>query len=174
MITLAVIAMVFLVDALNGPDKKTAEPATVDTIAESTTKSEAAASNDLPRLPLTTLDSTRLMANDLEGSTVLVLFQPDCDHCQREATQIREHIAAFGGYKIYFVSDAGLPQLSQFAEAYNLADQSNVYFAQTTINDILSQVGPIEAPSLFVYSEEGRLVKSFIGETPIEEILKVL
>lgn len=141
---------------------------------EAPAASVAAASNDLPMLPLTRLDGTRLMVNKLEGSTVLVLFQPDCDHCQREATQIREHIEAFETYKIYFVSDAELPQLSQFATTYKLADQSNVYFAQTSINDILNQIGPIEAPSLFVYSADGRLVKSFIGETPIEEILKVL
>ena len=50
-----------------------------------------------------------------------------------------------------------------------MADQRDVHFAQTTINDILNQIGPIETPSLFVYSPEGRLVKSFIGETPIEE-----
>ncbi len=134
----------------------------------------AAASNDLPMLPLTRLDGSRFTAKNLEGKTVLVLFQPDCDHCQRCATQIREQIEAFRPYQIYFVSDASLPQLSQFARTYKLADQSNVHFANAAINDILDQIGPIEAPSLFVYSEEGRLVKSFIGETPIEEILKVL
>lgn len=176
---IAVIALVFLADAFINPDKKVAEPATENTTAAPAAQSAtapvaASAPNDLPKLPLTTLDGTQLMVNELEGGTVLVLFQPDCDHCQREAAQIREHIAAFQAYKVYFVSDANLPQLSQFAQTYKLADQGNVYFAQTTLNDILNQVGPIEAPSLFVYSPEGRLVKSFIGETPIEEILKVL
>lgn len=177
---IAIMALVFFADAvLINPDKKVAEPATESTAAapaaqQATAPVATAAITDLPKLPLTTLDGTQLMANELEGGTVLVLFQPDCDHCQREATQIRENIAAFDAYKIYFVSDANLPQLSQFAQTYKLADQDNVYFAQTTLNDILNQVGPIEAPSLFVYSPEGRLVKSFIGETPIEEILKVL
>ncbi len=141
---------------------------------EATQAPAQAASNDLPMLPMLLQDGSRVMAKNLQGKTVLVLYQPDCDHCQREATQIRENLEAFEGYKVYFVSDAGFAQQRQFAETYKLADLNNVYFATTTINDILEQVGPIEAPSLFVYSEEGRLVKSFIGETPIEQILPVL
>lgn len=178
-VTIAVLVAVFLADSVINPERDIAEPTAENTTAAPAARSAAApvaaaAPNDLPKLPITTLDGTKLMVNELKGSTVLVLFQPDCDHCQREAAQIRENIAAFDGYKIYFVSDANLPQLSQFAKTYKLSDQRNVHFAQTTINDILNQVGPIEAPSLFVYSPEGRLVKSFIGETPIEEILKVL
>lgn len=130
----------------------------------------AVEANDLPQLPLTRLDGSRVVAKDLKGKTVLVLFQPDCDHCQREAIQIRENLEAFDGYELYFVSDAALPQLSKFAEEYELAGKSNIYFAQTTVNDIIQTLGPVEAPSVFVYSEEGRLVNSFIGETPIEQI----
>ena len=130
----------------------------------------AVVKNDLPLLPLIRLDGSQLMAKDLKGKTVLVLFQPDCDHCQREAVQIRENLEAFDGYELYFVSDAALPQLRQFAQEYDLADKSNIYFAQCTVNDIIKTLGPVEAPSVFVYSEEGRLVNSFIGETPIDKI----
>ncbi len=177
-VTIAVLLAVFLADLVINSNEEVAEPATGSTTTAPAVQSAAApvaaAPNELPKLPLTTLDGNKLMVNELEGSTVLVLFQPDCDHCQREAAQIRENIAAFDDYQIYFISDASLPQLDQFAQTYKLADQRDVYFAQTTINDILNEVGPIETPSLFVYSPEGRLVKSFIGETPIEEILKVL
>jgi thiol-disulfide isomerase/thioredoxin len=131
-------------------------------------------SNELPMLPMTKLDGSRLTAKQLKGKTVLVLFQPDCDHCQREAVQIQEHLDAFKGYTLYFVSDAGLPQISQFAQEYKLAGNPNIHFATTTLQDIINALGPVDAPSLFVYSEQGRLVKSFIGETPIEEILKSL
>ena len=130
--------------------------------------------NDLPLLPLTRLDGSRVVAKDLKGRIVLVLFQPDCGHCQREAVEIRENLEAFDGYILYFISDAALPQLSKFAEEYELAGVSNIYFAQTTVNDIIQTLGPVEAPSVFVYSEEGRLVNSFIGETPIEQITSSL
>ncbi|MCJ8164068.1 thioredoxin family protein [Pontibacter sp. E15-1] len=133
-----------------------------------------AASNDLPAMPLSLMDGSRVMTKNLQGKTILVLYQPDCDHCQREATQIQENLQAFEGYTLYFISDADFALQQQFADTYKLAGQENVYFATATVNDILDQIGPIQTPSLFVYSAEGRLVKSFIGETPIEQILQVL
>jgi peroxiredoxin len=132
------------------------------------------ASNELPMLPMTKLDGSRLTAKQLKGKTVLVLFQPDCDHCQREAVQIQEHLDAFKGYTLYFISDAAPEQVRKFAQEYKLTGTPNIHFATTTIQDIINAVGPLDAPSLFVYSQEGRLVKSFIGETSIEEILKYL
>lgn len=149
--------------------KKNAEKEQVSTAAVA-----ASASNDLPWLPLTQLDGTSFTAHSLEGKTILVFFQPDCDHCQRESTQIREHINAFDGYNVYFVSDADMPQLSKFAVDYNLAASSNVHFTHATANDIYNAVGGIQVPAVFVFSDSGRLVKSFIGETPIEQILHYL
>lgn len=126
---------------------------------------------DLPWLPITQLDGSTTLVKDIKGKTVLVLFQPDCDHCQRETVQIRENLSHFDEYELYFVSDADLPQISKFAQDYQLAGIDNIHFAQATINDIIQTVGPIQSPSLFVYSKNGRLVKSFMGETPIEQIL---
>jgi peroxiredoxin len=176
---IAVIVIIFLIDASSSnSDKEAAKhAAVVNTMQESPASAAAApttTANELPQLPFTQLDGAKVVAKNLRGKTVLVMFQPDCDHCQREARQIQEHLHAFDDYAVYFVSDASLPQLETFAKEYKLAGEPNVHFAQASINDILSSLGPIEAPSLFVYSEDGRLVKSFIGETPIEEILKVL
>jgi peroxiredoxin len=130
--------------------------------------------SELPPLPLTLESGERLMADTVTGKTILVLFQPECEDCQREAVQIQENLQAFRGYTIYFVSNAALPQQAQFAETYQLSGQPNVYFAQTSINDILNTLGPTPAPSVFIYSAEGRLVKAFKGETPIEQILRFL
>ncbi|WP_162051792.1 TlpA family protein disulfide reductase [Pontibacter pamirensis] len=167
-----VLLLIFFIDNLNS---KSATRETAPAAEEAPSATTAAVvPNDLPMMSLTRLDGSSLMAKDLEGKTVLVLFRPDCDHCQRETVQIRENLEAFEDYTIYFVSDAGLPQLSQFAREYDLADKNNIYFAQASVNDIIHTLGPVEAPSVFIYSEEGRLVGSFIGETPIEEIISAL
>jgi len=161
---LVVLAAIFYLISKKNADKEQVAPAAA----------AASTSNDLPWLPLTQLDSTRFIAHSLEGKNILVFFQPDCDHCQRETKQIREHIEAFKGYNIYFVSDATMPQLSQFAVDYDLAASSNVHFTHATPNDIYNAVGGIQVPAVFVFSDKGRLVKSFIGETPIEQILNYL
>lgn len=130
--------------------------------------------SDLPQLPLTDLKGNHLMVNNLKGKTVLVLFQPECEDCQREAVQIQRNLQAFEDYAVYFVSNAALPQQAMFAEHYQLNSHPNVHFAQTSINDIINTLGPTPAPSLFIYSAEGRLVKAFKGETDIQEIRKYL
>jgi peroxiredoxin len=131
-----------------------------------------AAPNDLPNnMLLTGQDGSQFMAKSLQGKVILFFFQPDCDHCQREAAQISEHLPAFRDYSLYFISTAPMPQITQFAKEYRLSG-TNVHFAQTRLENILSALGPIQAPSMFVYSQEGRLVQKFDGETDINLILR--
>lgn len=134
----------------------------------------ASAATDLPPLPLLKLDGTSLMANQLNGKIILYFFQPDCDHCQRETGQIRENLAAFRDYQVYFISNYPQQTIAKFAQDYKLAFEPNFVFAHATINDILNTVGPMESPSMFIYAADGRLVKNFNGETPIQEILPAL
>jgi peroxiredoxin len=130
--------------------------------------------SELPRLPLTDLSGSRFMANSLEGKTVLVLYQPECEDCQREAAQISEHLPAFKDYEVYFVSDASLPVQAEFAKNYRLDNNDNIHFAQASVNDIINTLGPIPAPSLFIFSADGQLVKGFKGETDIQQIIRHL
>ncbi|HEX5170785.1 MAG TPA: redoxin domain-containing protein [Cyclobacteriaceae bacterium] len=129
--------------------------------------------NDLPQIILTFPDHSKISAKDLEGQIILIFFQPDCDHCQREAKAISEHLNAFARYKIYFTTTEDFNAINQFANTYLLSDKTNIYFAQATLDEILNSVGPISAPSMFIYSDR-KLVKHLDGETPIEEILKHL
>ena len=124
-------------------------------------------------LPLTMPDGSQVMAKSLTGKTVLVVYLPDCDHCQREAVQIRDYLTDFAEYTIYFVSSAPAEQISQFAQEYKLASRSNVVFARTAPAYITHSFGYIPTPSLYVYSE-GRLLKEFKGETAIETILAAI
>ncbi|GEO05916.1 hypothetical protein AAE02nite_35800 [Adhaeribacter aerolatus] len=133
-----------------------------------------AATNDLPNLPLTKLDGTKLMTNSLTGKIILFFFQPDCDHCQRETAQIQENLAAFRDYQVYFITNNPQAELAKFAQEYKLAFESNFVFAQATLEDILNTVGPMASPSMFIYAADGKLVKAFNGETPIAQILPAL
>lgn len=130
--------------------------------------------NDLPQMQITLLDESVLNAKKIAGKTVMVLFQPDCDHCQREATQISENLESFKGYKFYFVSSAALTDIARFGNDFNLAGKENIFFGSAPSESIYNNFGPIEAPSIYIYSEEGKLVKQFNGEIAISEILKYI
>lgn len=130
--------------------------------------------NELPSLRLTLSDRRKLTARELEGKTVLVLFQPDCDHCQREAEQIGKFADAFRDYKVYFISSVPVAEIVTFGEKYGLAGRRNFFFAETPVDDVLNSFGPIETPSVYIYSEQRKLVESFNGEVAVEVIVKYL
>ena len=122
---------------------------------------------------ITLVDSTRISARDLTGKNVIVMFQPDCDHCQREAKQIQENIDAFKAYQVYFVSSATGEELKKFASEYKLDNFSHIHFGSTTVEEIISSLGQIDAPSVYIY-DNGKLRQKFNGETDIAEITKHL
>ena len=130
--------------------------------------------NDLPAMQIQLTDGKTVDAKKLEGKTILVLFQPDCDHCQREAEQIRENLNAFRDYKLYFVSSAAKPEIEKFAKDYGLSEEENISFGSTTVQSVLDNFGPIQAPSMYIYSENGTLVQALNGEVDISVILKYL
>lgn len=131
-------------------------------------------SNDFPHMKIALLEGDVINARELSGQMVLVLFQPDCDHCQREAAQIREHLEAFREYNLYFVSTSPAEQVAMFARDYDLNGKKNVRFGLTTVEEILDNFGAIQAPSMYIYSEKGELVRGLNGEVDISEILKYL
>lgn len=135
------------------------------------TISNVTSSNDLPHLPFTRLDGTKQTAREIKGKVVLVFFHPDCDHCQREITQIRENRQAFKEYQVYFFSDAQIPLIAKFTQDYKVANEPNFIFSQVALLDVLNTVGPIATPSVYIYTDKGKLIKAFNGETPIENIM---
>lgn len=131
-------------------------------------------SNDVPDMDVLTLDGKRLSLKQVQGKMALVMFQPECEDCQREAREIRDHLDAFKGYRLYFLSTAPMSQITAFSRDYDLNTQDNVIFAQTTINNVIHNLGEIPAPSVYIYSAAGKLIRAFNGETEIEEITESL
>lgn len=130
--------------------------------------------SDLPAMQVTGIDGKSFSAKSLKGKTVIVMYQPDCDHCQREAAQIQQNITSFKPYQLYFISTATAAEIKKFAAGYKLNTYPNVHFGTTTLGDILSTYGPVETPSLYIYSADGHLVKKFNGETDIQVVKKHL
>lgn len=127
--------------------------------------------NEQPSFIITLLDNTQINLKDLTGKNALIFFQPDCDHCQREAQEFERNLEAFTGTTLYFISSGSLEEAKAFADTYKLNGRPNVHFALTPAINVLNTYGPISAPSIYIYSEDHKLVKGFNGETPIERII---
>lgn len=129
--------------------------------------------NEYPDLYLTLQDGSRISTRSLQGKNMFVFFQPECDHCQQEAIEIQQQLDSFKEYTLYFISSAALPQVIQFSEDYGLNNKENIKFAVTSSEGVLTHYGPIQTPSVYIYSD-GKLKKSFNGQTKVENILNNL
>lgn len=130
--------------------------------------------NDRPNLTVALVDGQSANLKYQEQKMLLVLFQPECDDCQREVMQIRENLQSFDGYQLFFVSSHPTEELRKFSVNYKLADQPNVHFGQVSVEAVIASFGQIKAPSVFIYDGNGKLVKDFRGETDINLIKQSL
>ncbi len=130
--------------------------------------------NELPHLAFKNLDGSAATTRDLPPASVLILFNTDCDHCQREAKSIQENLESFKDYTLHFIASDSEQNIEQFAKDYKLENLANVRFGKAEGQDVYLNFGSIPTPAIYVYSKERRFVKSFMGETPIEQIILAL
>jgi peroxiredoxin len=130
--------------------------------------------NDMPTLPITLMDSTKLVIREQSGNVILIFFLSDCEHCQREAESIKEKIEAFKNYTLYFISNERATSIKEFSDKCQLSNFPNVKFGKTELAMIISNFGAIPTPSMFIYSSDRKLVREFKGETKIEDIIAAL
>jgi thiol-disulfide isomerase/thioredoxin len=130
--------------------------------------------NDLPQMEITLLDGSKKQAREFKEKTILVMFFPDCEHCQDEAKEIEANLSAFKAYTVYFLSSNPKPEVEKFAADYKLTGKENVKFGMVTGESVINNFGPIPTPSIYIYNEEQRLMKSFNGQTDIEMVKSAL
>lgn len=141
---------------------------------ETVASESAPVTNDQPDFLIVFQNGEKKSFQALEGKVALILFQPDCDHCQREAVDIEKNLQGFKDFKLYFVSSAPMNEIDAFAQEYKLKDKPNVFFGTTDAVNVLKHFGPIETPSIYLYSEKKQLIQSFNGEVAIEVVVKYI
>lgn len=104
--------------------------------------------------------------------TIIILFSPDCEHCQYEAKEIRKHIKEFGDTKILMISSDDSLSIKKFANYYQLNALANVQFLYLPKEKIFETFASASVPRILIYNREGNLVKDFKGEIKIEKLLK--
>lgn len=127
-----------------------------------------------PSINFYTIGGDTLRLDAIKERTILILFTPDCDHCQREADEISKHPELFRDYKLYFVAADQPPVIKGFSEKHGLANWSNAVFARGDIAPVMTAFKPISMPAIFIYDDQGFLVKRFDGETPVSNIVEFL
>ena len=130
--------------------------------------------DDRPPITLRLIDGTNVQVQKLKKKIIIILFQPDCDHCQDEAKQIEKRFDAFRNYELYFVSSEQPEVILQFAKDYQLLNKPNIYFGFVSVDDVVNNFGSISTPAIYIYKETGELVQNFDGLVDIDVVVKYL
>lgn len=130
----------------------------------------------LPAFQFTNLQNIFFTNDSLTKSrpTLLLFFNTTCEHCQYETEQIIKNNASFSNSNVLFISRQSNNDIRLFDSTYQVSKYSFIKLLRDSIDYSYKIFGINSFPSSIVYNTEGKLVKSFKGETKIEAIISAL
>ncbi|WP_395047080.1 TlpA family protein disulfide reductase [Flavobacterium sp.] len=130
----------------------------------------------IPVFEYQTLEGKPFSNKDLKENTatVFLYFNSECEHCQSEATQIKEKINQFKNVQLVFISFEEPKQIATFAITYKLNNDANIYFLCDSKVSFATTFDVKSLPTIVVYDKEKNLLKKIKGQVKVQTILKLL
>ncbi|MEO7265331.1 MAG: thioredoxin fold domain-containing protein [Ferruginibacter sp.] len=128
---------------------------------------------DVPPLKLRTVpDSLLFVKTDLpkKKPLLIMIFSPDCDHCQVATKDLLKQIKLFKKVQIIMVSSLDFANILAFYKSYKIADYPNIIMARDPAYFLGTFYSIKNFPSLFLYDKKGKLVREFEGSVSFSEI----
>jgi thioredoxin-related protein len=132
---------------------------------------------NFPPVKLLMPDSTSFFTKDelsKKSAVMLMLFNPECDHCQHETEEIIKNIDRFKNIQIVMATSMPFISMKEFMEKYKLAAYKNITVAQDTHYFLPSYYMIRNLPFLAFYNKKKELISVFEGSMPIEKALEEL
>lgn len=129
-----------------------------------------------PVLPLfsimTAPDSIKFTKDDLKKrkSTIIIIFSPDCGHCQVATKDMLEHIGLFKKTQIIMVSSLDFSHIKKFYEEYKIADYPMITIGRDGTYYLGTFYKITSFPSIYLYNKKGKFVKAFSGDIKMETV----
>jgi thiol-disulfide isomerase/thioredoxin len=109
-----------------------------------------------------------------QTNTVVIYFNPDCEHCKIEAKNIVDSLAQFKETQFVFASYAPFKEIQQFAADYNLLLHKNIIVGRDEQYFIPRFFKVRFTPFVAVYNKDGVLLKAFEGGASVKKLLDTL
>ncbi len=121
-------------------------------------------------------DSTRFTKDDLskKKATIIIIFSPDCEHCQHATKELTAQINLFKKAQIVMASPIEHFYLKKFYEEYKIAAYPNIIMGRDASYFLGTFYNVHSFPAIFVYDKKGNFVKAFDGTVPVEKIAEFL
>lgn len=132
----------------------------------------------LPDFKFFRLDSKPFTRADIQkGKTsVFILFDSGCDHCQKEIPSIGKQYVEFENCAFYFVSFNQPSQIESFMKVYgkDFYGKKNVVSLQDSHRQFLPTFFPEKFPAVFIYSSKGNLSYYKSGNQDVSSMVRAV
>jgi thiol-disulfide isomerase/thioredoxin len=122
--------------------------------------------NTLPLLKVLQLDSTPILLKKLfikNKPTVLIFFNPDCDHCQQELENIIAHNADVKNTQFICISNRPLFMVKPFAKQLKINKTPNIKMVSVPDNAMFRYYGIGGFPSMIIYNNAKIATKKYVS-----------
>ena len=131
----------------------------------------------LPAFSITKVpDSTIFTRGDLlkDKETIIMIFSPDCEHCQRETDSLIAHIDLFKDVQIVMASPLDYQEVKKFYGDYHIARYPIITMGRDGSYALGSFYHVHNFPSIYIYDKNGQFKNSFEGSYPVQKIAAAL
>ena len=129
----------------------------------------------LPPLQILLGDSTTLFTrqNLPAGKPVLLmLFSPDCSHCQHEAEQMHAHKTELETIQLVMVTMDPLWKMNDFIHTYRLQEIPHIVVGKDIYYTLLGFYNIRNLPFHALYDRKGNLLAAFAGSAELGKLLE--
>ena len=134
-------------------------------------------SSTLPPFTITKVpDSSRFEKANLQKNkaVMIVVFSPDCEHCQHEIKEIKANIKLFKNVQIVMISNLGYQYIKVFYKEFEIAKYPSITMGMD-YGYLLGSFFNMEGlPSVFLYDKNGKFVKAFDRKSSVKTIAAAL
>ena len=128
----------------------------------------------IPPFKLLKIDSSSYFTkNDLKKNkpVLIMLFNPDCDHCKHETEEIIKNIDQLKDVQVVMATMMGFDAMKSFYEKYDLQKFENITVGQDTKYTLPVFYHIRFMPYLAMYDKKGNLLTTFEGSMKIDDLV---
>ena len=131
--------------------------------------------NKIPAFSITGMDGREITNKQLPKYkfTCIIIFSPDCPHCQKEAAEINKYAAKFKNVLFIWDSFRDMESIKNFAVDFNLMNKPNIIVGRDPNFTIASFYRPRMTPFMALYLN-GSLLKVYEQGAEVLELAKII
>lgn len=128
-----------------------------------------------PPLRIVLQDSVKIFTEkDLKKNTplFLIIFSPECEHCQKETEELIDSIDRFKNIQILMVTTFPFSQMKAYIETYQLNRFKNITVGWDKFLILPTYYRMRNFPFLAYYDKKGKLIDVTEGALPLHKVLE--